>query len=68
MTKLTKSEEWEYTALRNILFAKKDFWETINNIDEHLILNRYNYLANKKLKTLIDSKNTSKYEKNTIKR
>ena len=62
MNKLTKSEEWEYQVLRKKLFAKKDFWNTSNSIDEQLILNRYNFLANKK------SQNILKNEENNVKR
>ena len=59
MNKLTKSEEWEYQVLKRKLFAKKDFWSTIGELDEQLILNRYNYLANKRTKLILKKVNTN---------
>lgn len=59
MNKLTKSEEWEYQVLKRKLFAKKDFWSTICELDEQLILNRYNYLANKRTKLILKKVNTN---------
>tara|TARA_R110002012_G_scaffold279242_1_gene467179 strand:+ start:740 stop:922 length:183 start_codon:yes stop_codon:yes gene_type:complete len=59
MNKLTKSEEWEYQVLKRKLFAKKDFWSTISELDEQLILNRYNYLANKRTKLILKKVNTN---------
>lgn len=53
MSKLTKNEEREYQVLKKRLFGKKDFWSSINNLEEQLILNRYNYLAHKKTKSVL---------------
>ena len=62
MNKLTESEEKEYNAIRKILFAKKDFWSSINQMEEQLIVNRYTFLSNKKTKNILN------YEESNIKR
>jgi hypothetical protein len=59
MNKLTKSEEREYNTIRKILFARKDFWNKANDLDTQIMQNRYNYLANKKTKSILTKVNNN---------
>tara|TARA_E500000305_G_scaffold95491_1_gene85069 strand:+ start:496 stop:678 length:183 start_codon:yes stop_codon:yes gene_type:complete len=59
MNKLTKSEEREYNAIRKILFSSKDFWNKSNDLDTQIMLNRYNFLANKKTTAVLKKVNNN---------
>tara|TARA_S200002703_G_scaffold159481_1_gene173096 strand:+ start:211 stop:393 length:183 start_codon:yes stop_codon:yes gene_type:complete len=59
MNKLTKSEEREYNTIRKILFSSKDFWNKSNDLDTQIMLNRYNFLANKKTTAVLKKVNNN---------